>query len=694
MIKLYTLTLLFWGILSSSVRAQLTGYGCGTVEMVEKSLQAEPWRRAIISQASQRQAAANPGDSALLTIPVVIHIMHNYGSENIAYAQVLDAVRIINEDFQRLSRDTNQVSATFRPIQAKVRVQFKLARLDPQGNCTIGVTRTASLETLSGSDAVKRIIVWDTRRYLNIWVVASIASGAGAYAYYPGSTRQENEGIVCRASQFGSTGQSSNTNFAARTLTHEIGHYFNLAHTWGSSNNPGLPGNCAIDDGVGDTPNTKGTVGQGCNLRQNTCGEALPDNVENYMDYSNCGRMFTLGQGLRMRSALRNSLAFRNNLWSAQNLIVTGLAGGVPSFCAPRLNVGILKPFICQGDAGMAVASLQNSEFSLGTQLIWQMPGARNQADTNKLQVNPIYDLPGTYAITAVARNTVGRDSVVMQMAFRVRPLAPTYAPNDSESFADLAFPVVHGDANQAWENQETSGRVQWNRTTLAGRGDNASLRLPLAGIGRERVGISTPTYDLETAARPIYLEFDVAAARRNMSGTPDTFYLYVSTNCGRSYAQRLRLLDGTSTPLYTTTRTVPGNFVPNANEWGRQSISLGYIRNARTARFRFEVEGGTGGSAIYIDNVKVRAAGITATAGVKERRNLVYPNPAYDRLYFDLASSAAITIADMAGKQILATHMHQATGTYVDISSLKPGLYVCQLVQGDYVETVKVQVE
>ena len=32
-------------------------------------------------------------------IPMVVHIIHNYGSENISDAQVVDAIRILNEDF-------------------------------------------------------------------------------------------------------------------------------------------------------------------------------------------------------------------------------------------------------------------------------------------------------------------------------------------------------------------------------------------------------------------------------------------------------------------------------------------------------------------------------------------------------------------------------------------------------------------
>ena len=59
------------------------------------------------------------------------------------------------------------------------------------------------------------------------------------YAYYPGTAPNGGEGIVCRHRQFGTIGTSSNYNFDSTTMTHEIGHYLNLVHTWGDSNESG-----------------------------------------------------------------------------------------------------------------------------------------------------------------------------------------------------------------------------------------------------------------------------------------------------------------------------------------------------------------------------------------------------------------------------------------------------------------------
>src|SRR3989338_8856778 len=102
-------------------------------------------------------------------------------------------------------------------------------------------------------------------------------------------------------------------------------HWFNLSHTWGDTNDPGV--SCGTDN-VADTPTTRGVTA--CNLNENFCG--VRANVENYMDYSYCSKMFTAGQVTRMRTALTSSTAGRNNLSTNANLVATG-ADGSAALC-------------------------------------------------------------------------------------------------------------------------------------------------------------------------------------------------------------------------------------------------------------------------------------------------------------------------------------------------------------------------
>jgi|GEM_PF-1241624 len=256
------------------------------------------------------------------TIPVVIHIIYNDSYSNISNSQVYSALTALNEDFNASNSDFSSVVSSFSGVKSDVEITFSLANIDPDGSVTSGITRTQSDLTDSAGENVKSLVLWDTDMYLNIWVVDNIESGAGAYAYYPGTAPSGAEGIVCRHNQFGTTGTSSSSNFAATTLTHEIGHYLNLAHTWGDSNDPELSENCGYDDNVDDTPNTIGTL-YGCNTSQSTCGSL--DNVQNFMDYTECTNMFTEGQRSRVHAALHSAQGGRVNLWQYENLLATGV---------------------------------------------------------------------------------------------------------------------------------------------------------------------------------------------------------------------------------------------------------------------------------------------------------------------------------------------------------------------------------
>jgi hypothetical protein len=95
-------------------------------------------------------------------------------------------------------------------------IEFKLARIDPSGNCTEGVTRTFSNLTDGGNDAVKSLVRWDYRKYLNIWVVKNIqeinaepGQTTLGYAYLPYSTRADIDGIVIMSSYVGSIGSAA-----------------------------------------------------------------------------------------------------------------------------------------------------------------------------------------------------------------------------------------------------------------------------------------------------------------------------------------------------------------------------------------------------------------------------------------------------------------------------------------------------
>ncbi|HAS44064.1 MAG TPA: collagenase [Microscillaceae bacterium] len=335
---LFTTLLVLLLIVPSQGRAQHKQHSpkCSHLHMHQHLLQrSNPALRKQMEDAHQlleqqtRRFARQRITQTTYTIPVVFHVVHDGGVENISDAQIIDAVAQMNEDFSAQNPGVANVANAFKGIVANVGFQFALAQKDPNGNPTTGITRTRSALTTNGRQlALKQLIRWPREKYLNIWVVRSSDGGNGsAFAFYPGDTEGTNEiydGVVSSHWAVGRTGTAVATHY--KILTHEVGHWANLKHTWGDQSNNGDANGCSFDDGVADTPNTIGNTG--CNLTGTSCGSL--DNTQNYMDYGNCTVMFTEGQKTRMLAAMNSNVGERSNIWSAANLAATLYSAPTP----------------------------------------------------------------------------------------------------------------------------------------------------------------------------------------------------------------------------------------------------------------------------------------------------------------------------------------------------------------------------
>ena len=282
-------------------------------------IQAQETRRLFLENYTLNFAANQSVQSPEnLLIPIVFHVVHDNGVENISDAQIHEAIVQLNEDFTALNPELAEVHPSFADVVADVGLEFRLAELDPNGEPTTGINRIQSELTYNGSNiALKQMIQWDPTMYLNIWVVYSSNGGNGsAFAYYPADVEGSGsiyDGVVSSYWAVGRTETAVWTHY--KILTHEVGHWANLKHTWGDESGNQSTAGCSYDDGVEDTPNTIGNTG--CDVEATSCGTL--DNVQNYLDYSNCSSMFTEGQKTRMLAALNSDVGGRNNLWTAEN---------------------------------------------------------------------------------------------------------------------------------------------------------------------------------------------------------------------------------------------------------------------------------------------------------------------------------------------------------------------------------------
>ena len=250
----------------------------------------------------------NPGvleQRQLVTIPVVVHIVWNSPEENLSDAEIISQIEALNRDFRALNEEIPDIPASFQPLIADVEMEFCLASVGPDGQATNGITRTFTINDvgIGGTSAIHYSALggkdaWDPEKYLNIWV-AKFAGGVSGTGSFPGQGPTEEDGVEINYRFFGTLAAEPPYNLG-RTLTHEVGHYFNLEHPWG----PNVT-DCCEDDFVADTPEACETYLGLCPVHPVvSCDE--PDIFMDYMFYTDdaCMGMFTLGQKARMLAAL------------------------------------------------------------------------------------------------------------------------------------------------------------------------------------------------------------------------------------------------------------------------------------------------------------------------------------------------------------------------------------------------------
>lgn len=269
----------------------------------------------------------------LITIPVVFHVLHNKEIENISDEQIYSQIEILNRDYRASNHDIIKVPDIWKPLCADTRIEFKLARKDPNGRPTTGITRThTSIERFVLKQDEKEKIkftseggidAWDTSRFLNIWV-GNIGTDdpdviMNGYSPYPG-IEPALDGVCLLHWVVGDTGTALSDEHPAskskkrnkgRTAVHEIAHYLNCYHIWGEESAFDVP--CLGTDNITDTPNQAGpnTGKPTFPSTSQSCNDTDPNGTMfmNFLDYSDDDSryMFTKGQMVRMRACLLTS---------------------------------------------------------------------------------------------------------------------------------------------------------------------------------------------------------------------------------------------------------------------------------------------------------------------------------------------------------------------------------------------------
>ncbi len=660
------------------------------MEMLKDPAKLKIWQaQQVEKQKSKNNGTAKSAQRGVVyTIPIVFHVLHNGGTENISNAQILDAVDILNTDFRLLNSDANNVVSAFQGLPADAEIEFALATKAPDGSCFSGITRTFDPLTNDGSSGTAQVNAirngndvyngtWQERKYLNIFVVNE-AGGAAGYTMNPFGTGTGMSGIWILHDYVGSIGTGVTSR--SRALTHEVGHWLNLSHTWGSNNNPGNASSCSTDDGISDTPNTIGVTS--CALGENSCGPLA--NVENYMDYSYCSKMFTPGQVDEMRDALNSSYGGRNNIWTTSNLNAAG-ASGTPALCAAEFNVS--QQTICSG----SVVDFTDASFNGVTGWSWSFPGGTPSTSTAQ---NPTvtYNTSGSYAVTLEVTN--GSSSVNTTKTGYINVLPAGRSIPISEGFETMTLP------NSDWEVYNPDSENGWEITSTVGATGSKSLKLTNTSNDDGDIDeFISSNIDL-TSVTDLEVSFKYAFAKKQSTNS-DYLRIWASSDCGETWSVRKNI----SSSNIATANNTSSSFTPSSTEWRTETItnilSSFWSENFRL-RFQF-VSGG--GNNVYIDDINIYDPN-AATSNVDEIDGItffkVYPNPSNGITNISLDSKSSkevqIEVTDMIGKRVMTVYNGSTTSgenqyTF-NSNEISKGVYFVNVVTNDNMISKKLIIE
>ncbi|CAN5410824.1 hypothetical protein BH10BAC1_BH10BAC1_10100 [soil metagenome] len=856
----------FTGISNLSAQAD---FKCGTTEAHQKLYAAHPelataenTNNALLAAQMKAIKSNKTIDTStqIYIIPIVFHVIHINGTENISDAQIIDEVNILNRDWRKQNADSSTIIPAFQGIAADMKIEFRLAQLDPSGNCTNGIDRIYSHKTDNANDRSK-LNAWPRDKYLNVWVIRTMESvGTAGYAYYPSATdtyMQPYDGIIIIHSYIGSIGTGSA--YTSRALTHEVGHWLNLPHTWGSTNSPEVA--CG-DEGVMDTPITKGhdncsnrydyecdsklltgtytfgsvttssgmtdpstppeatdsaitfsspvavgvstnstvpaqfsfsgwdngalngetvysaltgarnaakyyeititpdaaqaltLTGMTFNIQRDTNGprtfvvrsvadfyasnlpatifpsnpnlsvqsgnvffintdittsltetkvtlsganftninnggrtfriyaynaedstgsfgidnltfsgsHGIMENVENYMEYSYCSKMYTYDQKTRTRSALRATLSNRNNLWINSNLAATGTDGSA-SPCTPDPQFYANRYMVCPGGTVTFTKNILNITPGLTTTSTWTFPGG---SPATSSAANPIvtYSTPGSYDVTLTATNSAGTGTVTR-----------TYMISVSDSYSQVSNTYSENCENPTefysmWRtvDLDNNSRTFWYNSSVGYSGTHSVVMNPYYNYPGDVDQLISPSYNLTYITSPV-LTFRCAAATKatTASDMNDKLVVYSSIDCGATWNLR-KTFSGVS---FLNNSYHPEEFVPTSTtQWALQSVPISASAITANTRFKFEYTSGNAGNSIYIDDINM-----TGVLGIDESTmdaaNLsIFPNPTNQTatLSYTLIrkGNVKIELVDVLGKKIMEMNKtNQAEGDY-----------------------------
>ena len=639
---------------------------CMTMEFMQEAIRKNPglpqrWKaegerqyNLYLQRKQQMTFRTERAEATPIIIPLVFHLVDAAATlATVSDRDVIEQVEVLNRDYggNKIKDYLGVIPPEIAARLGKVPVKFVLARRDPNGALTTGIERRANATpdhigiksfSTGGLDA------WDSSKYLNVWCGSFTGSEAGLLgsSTFPFTTDDGPQGCVVNIKTLPVASNIARSYYPiyseGATLSHEIGHYFYLWHTFGDN------GSCNNDDfriqagwplplGAGtegdDTPLEKGSGSENflfgnpsMNYKDGCAPETFGMMYGSFMNYFDDRALFMFSDGMRKRvegciNLYRPGLLTTNGATPPSPVNDAFLLDLSPRGTHERksffVNNTPLQAIVRNNGTTALTSVTINVRMDATAPTPTTFPLSLSAGSDTTLNLAPLSGTAGNHTLTIYTTGPNGttddfsnNDTIYSY----INIITASSTLPFSQDFSSTTFPPTGW---QTWNPNSGAGNT-WKRDVVSGYSplgaaffDNYNI--DQAGTMDELI---TPSLD-PSDATDVTLTFKVAYAAPDATDVSewDGLEVYVSGDGGKTY----HLAYKKTGPQLAT---VPVNTNPfsafETSQWRDESIDLSsYVTAGRKMIVKFRNTNAFGNN-LYIDDVHVTAACVGCTRDVQ----------------------------------------------------------------------------
>jgi hypothetical protein len=641
---------------------------CSTMEVLEEAIRKDPtlpekWRlegerqyKLYLQRLPQVNMRTEHIQSTTIIVPIVFHLVDKASSlAAIADRDVIEQVEILNRDYggKKIDDFTDVIPPEIAALLGKVPIKFVLARRDPNGVLTSGIERrvnaTPDHESIK-SFSTGGLDAWDTSKYLNVW--CGTFSGADSsllgVSTFPFTTDLGPQGVVININTLPYAGNTTRNYFSeyseGATLSHEIGHYFYLWHTFGdnpSCNNddfkiqPGWPLPLGAGPEGDDTPPSKGTGSSNfvygnpsMNYKDGCAPQSFGMMYGSFMNYFDDRALFMFSDGMRKRvegcvNLYRPGLLSTNGATPPSSVNDAFLVDVSPRGFRERksffVNNTPLSAIVRNNGTGTMASVNLNVGIDANAPTTTNFALNLSPGSDTTLNLGSISSTPGNHTLTiytslpnGIADNFLNNDTLYSFVNIDTATATLPFV----EDFSFATFPPAGW---QVW-NPNGGTTNTWTRDGTSGYANAGSAYFDNYNI--DEIGsldeLITPTIDIG-AASDVQLNFKVAHAVIDTVDVSswDGLDIYVSGDGGRTYHlvyKKTGKYLATSSPTSIAFSAPPSQ----PGKWRDETVDLSpYLIFGQKLIVKFRNTNAFGNN-LYLDDINITAACPTCTRDIQ----------------------------------------------------------------------------